>query len=167
MRREGRWPPRRGRREACGRRVVRVPRTGPPERTRGPRRADCGAKASRWRSSLSFAARFLHMIRAGTRVKRNLRRTASLLPRTMFVAAILFPSAGALSQEHTGSISGHTRDASGAVVPGVVVSARHLQTGFRQSAISDASGVYRISGLPAGVYDVTAEISGFTTGLVT
>ncbi len=40
-----------------------------------------------------------------------------------------------------------------------------MATGFRQSAISEASGAYRIEALPAGSYDVTAEASGFGTGL--
>ena len=100
-------------------------------------------------------------------MKRNSGSARSLCRLSIFVAAILLHAAFVLSEEHSGAISGHTLDASGAVVPGVVVSARHLSTGFRQSAISDAPGVYRISGLPAGDYDVTAEISGFTTGLVT
>ena len=47
------------------------------------------------------------------------------------------------------------------------MTARNLATGFRLSAISDASGAYRIEALPAGSYDVTAEASGFRTGLST
>ena len=57
-------------------------------------------------------------------------------------------------------------DESKVAVSGVTITARNLASGFRQSAVSNASGLFRIGGLPAGAYDVTAETSGFGTGLV-
>jgi hypothetical protein len=57
------------------------------------------------------------------------------------------------------------RDEGGAPLAGVTIAARHLATGFRQSAVSDASGAFRVVALPEGLYDVTAEASGFGTGL--
>ena len=70
-------------------------------------------------------------------------------------------------QELKGAISGRVVEESGPPVAGVTVTARNVATGFRQSAISDASGAFRIEALPAGSYDVTAEASGFGTGLST
>ncbi len=76
-------------------------------------------------------------------------------------------ASGALGQELKGAISGRVVDEVGPAVAGATVTARNLATGFRQSAVADGSGGYRIEALPAGSYDVTAEASGFRTGLST
>jgi len=47
--------------------------------------------------------------------------------------------------------------------PGATVTAKSAATGFTRSEVSDTEGVYRLSALPIGVYDVTAELQGFTT----
>lgn len=80
------------------------------------------------------------------------------------LAALLCFSALARAQT-SGAVSGHVAAVAGSPVPGVTVSARNLATGFRGSAVSDASGAFRIEGLPAGTYDVTAEVSGYDTGI--
>ena len=64
-----------------------------------------------------------------------------------------------------GRVEGRILDEASSPVAGATVTGRNLATGFRQSAISDAAGAYRISGLPPGIYDVVAEVSGFVTGL--
>ena len=69
--------------------------------------------------------------------------------------------------EGQGAVEGRVLDAAGSAVASVTVTARNLANGFRQSAISDSAGRYRIEGLPEGLYDVTAEASGFLTGLST
>ncbi len=73
----------------------------------------------------------------------------------------------ALGQAVTGTIAGSVVEEAGPPVAGATVTARNLATGFRQSAVSETSGAYRVEGLPAGTYDVTAEASGFGTGLST
>jgi outer membrane receptor protein involved in Fe transport len=64
----------------------------------------------------------------------------------------------------TGSIAGIVRDSSGAVLPGVTVTIKGpaLQ---RESvmATTTTEGTYRIPLVPPGAYDVTVELSGFTT----
>ena len=81
-------------------------------------------------------------------------------------AGLLFAVAsGALGQGPTGTIAGSVLEEVGPPVPGATVTARNLETGFRRSAVTEASGAFRIEGLPAGHYDVTAEASGFRTGL--
>ena len=67
----------------------------------------------------------------------------------------------ALAQQTTGNISGRIVDAQGAAVPGVTVTGRHTQTGFTRTDVSDAEGVYRLSALPVGTYDLSAELQGF------
>ena len=97
-----------------------------------------------------------------TRTSRASWRTAAAI-----ALAAIFLAAGAVAQELKGAISGSVAEEGGPSVAGATVTARNLATGFRLSAISDASGAYRIEALPAGSYDVTAEASGFRTGLST
>ncbi len=62
-------------------------------------------------------------------------------------------------------LKGIVRDQSGAVLPGVIVKATNIGTGLVQSAISSDAGYYSLPPIPAGTYDVAAELSGFTTQL--
>jgi hypothetical protein len=67
-----------------------------------------------------------------------------------------------LAQQTTGNITGRLVDAQGAAVPGVTVTAKNTQTGLVRTDTSDGEGVYRLSALPVGVYDITAELQGFS-----
>ncbi len=66
-----------------------------------------------------------------------------------------------LAQQTTGNISGRLVDAQGSAVPGVTVTAKNPQTGLTRTETSDAEGIYRLTALPVGVYDLTAELQGF------
>jgi Carboxypeptidase regulatory-like domain len=79
----------------------------------------------------------------------------------MIVLAVVGLAPSALAQQTTGGITGRIVDAQNAAVPGVAVTAKNTQTGFIRTDVSDAEGVYRLSALPVGTYDVTAELSGF------
>ena len=61
----------------------------------------------------------------------------------------------------TGSIEGTVNDDQGLALPGVTATAKNVATGFTRAATSDATGVYRIQALPAGTYEVKAELTGF------
>ena len=76
--------------------------------------------------------------------------------------ALLLPSL-TTAQTGTGRISGLVRDASGAVVPGVTVSAVHDDTGLRQETVTTQSGLFLFPSLPVGPYTIRAELSGFKT----
>jgi hypothetical protein len=67
-----------------------------------------------------------------------------------------------LAQQTTGNINGRLVDAQGSAVPGVTVTAKNTQTGLTRTETSDAEGVYRLTALPVGIYDITAELQGFT-----
>jgi hypothetical protein len=76
----------------------------------------------------------------------------------------LFLLALALSgsaQTITSSIVGTVTDSSGAVVPGVKIAVKNLDTGIQTSAITDTVGNYTVAQLPPGRYQVEAEITGF------
>ena len=61
----------------------------------------------------------------------------------------------------TGNVSGTVRDAQGAVVPGVAVTARNAQTGVVQKFVTDAVGFYNFPALAVGTYDLTFQKAGF------
>lgn len=63
----------------------------------------------------------------------------------------------------TGEIRGTVTDATHAVVPGVSLTATHLQTGLARTTTTDEKGEYRFALLPPGAYDVKAEKAGFNT----
>jgi hypothetical protein len=52
-------------------------------------------------------------------------------------------------------------DATGAVLPGVTVTATNLQTRVPRSAVTDGTGFYTFPNLQPGRYEVTAELEGF------
>jgi len=89
---------------------------------------------------------------------RSLRALA-VSASVVFVLASL-PSS-VLTQAVTGSIEGCITDASGAVLPGVTVTATATSTGDRHTAITDARGLYRLMGLAPGKYKLRVDLAGF------
>src|SRR5438105_13131925 len=72
-----------------------------------------------------------------------------LVPRAVFAQATL---------------AGVIRDASGAVLPGVTVEAASpVLIEKTRTAVSDATGQYRIESLTPGTYSVTFTLAGFST----
>jgi hypothetical protein len=87
------------------------------------------------------------------------------------IAALLLGASMATAQVgSTAQITGTVRDSSGAVLPGVDVSAIQTDTGFRRAAVTEASGLFVLSNLPVGPYRLEAMLSGFRsfqqTGIV-
>jgi hypothetical protein len=60
------------------------------------------------------------------------------------------------------ALSGTVKDATDAVLPGVTVTALHLDSGNIFVGVTDASGSYLIGSMRPGEYKVTAELPGFT-----
>ncbi len=77
-------------------------------------------------------------------------------------AAILCIPYGAFAQGY-GSISGTVTDASGAVVPGTVVTATLTGTGLTLKTTSSSDGVYVFPTLAPSVYNLSAVHAGFNT----
>src|SRR5215813_4757932 len=77
---------------------------------------------------------------------------------------LAFPSAVfAQSASVSGDIRGTITDPSGAVLTKATVTALDPQTGLHRAAVSDANGQFRLAGLPPAIYDLTAELPGFST----
>jgi hypothetical protein len=76
-------------------------------------------------------------------------------------AVVLGSAATAYAQLDRGTISGTIKDQSGAVIPGVTVTATSRQTAEARSTVTNETGFYTLPNLPPGRYDVAAEIEGF------
>jgi hypothetical protein len=57
-------------------------------------------------------------------------------------------------------------DSTGAVVPGVEVTALHLETKAAFKATTTSGGIYRIPYVPAGTYRVSSDVKGFKTSVL-
>jgi hypothetical protein len=77
-------------------------------------------------------------------------------------AALLLASPTPSRAQATGQLSGTVSDESGAVLPGVTVTATNQGTSATRTDVSDATGYFSMPLLPPGVYDVTATLSGFS-----
>jgi len=67
----------------------------------------------------------------------------------------------AAAQTTFATITGTVTDASGAMVPGAEVSATHVESNYRYTALSNEAGVYTLPQLREGKYSVRAQGSGF------
>ena len=80
------------------------------------------------------------------------------------VAAIVSGlAATAAAQETTGTLTGAAKDQTGAVLPGVSVTVKFVQTGASQEFVTNENGLYTAPLLQPGEYEVTFTLSGFQT----
>ena len=71
-------------------------------------------------------------------------------------------SSPAFAQQTTGNITGRITDDQNAAIPGVTVTGKNTETGFVRTGVTDGEGIYRLTALPVGTYDITAELQGFS-----
>src|SRR5437879_1038656 len=65
--------------------------------------------------------------------------------------------------QSTAQVSGAVKDQSGAVLPGVQVTATQTATGRARSVVTDEAGFYVLPDLPIGPYKLEASLPGFRT----
>ncbi|MCX6551877.1 MAG: carboxypeptidase regulatory-like domain-containing protein, partial [Acidobacteria bacterium] len=87
-----------------------------------------------------------------------------VLTLAILACGLLLHAPDARAQTSTASIVGTVTDKSGAIMPGVTVTAASpsLQVGS-VSTVTDDKGEYRLSPLPIGTYSLTFELAGFET----
>jgi len=90
------------------------------------------------------------------------KTTPSWLWVALPVAFVLAAVTTTEAQSGRGTISGRVKDASGSVVPGVVVSATHQGTNSLTTATTNADGLYSLRNLTIGSYAVKFALEGFT-----
>jgi hypothetical protein len=66
-----------------------------------------------------------------------------------------------LAQSDRGTVTGTVTDAAGAVVPNAAITAKNAETGAEFQTKTTETGNYTLASLPAGRYDLTAQMSGF------
>src|SRR5438132_2293826 len=74
----------------------------------------------------------------------------------LFVCALVWAQA-------TAQISGTVKDQTGAVLPGVEVTATQTDTGIARTAVTNETGSYVLPNLPIGPYKLEASLPGFRT----
>src|SRR5713226_8327143 len=78
--------------------------------------------------------------------------------------AVLLCSANVtMGQEVTATITGTATDPSGAAIAGAKVTAKSVERGITYTAETNESGLYRISQLPVGSYELKVEKTGFAS----
>jgi hypothetical protein len=85
-----------------------------------------------------------------------------MLRRIAFAfCAVLLLASPSFAQQGTSELRGRVIDAQGAVLPGVSVVVRHQESGLFREAVTGGDGTFLMSGMTPGVYEVTAELTGF------
>ena len=84
------------------------------------------------------------------------------LATVVMLLALIHPAA-AQTQITTSVIQGVVVDSSGAVLPGVDVEVRNVDTNFTRTAVTDREGRFVVLQLPTGTYTVTFKLAGFAT----
>jgi Carboxypeptidase regulatory-like domain len=92
---------------------------------------------------------------------RRLNSLAAVVLVTLFVAADLGWAQGGAGA--TGTITGKVYDESGAVLPGVAVTATSPAQMGTRTDVTDGEGIYRFPGVPAGTYMLKFQLAGFRT----
>src|SRR5882672_3628552 len=87
----------------------------------------------------------------------HLRGSGILL---VLLVSIAVPARG---QTPSGEISGTVVDTSGLAVPGVTMTLANVATNVVRTVQTNESGLYVITAIPPGSYDLKAELSGFGT----
>ena len=77
------------------------------------------------------------------------------------LAAVLLTASLLSAQVPTATLTGLVKDATGAVVPDVKVTATNTNTNLSREATTDTSGTYRIPALNPGPYRLDAVAKGF------
>jgi hypothetical protein len=79
----------------------------------------------------------------------------------MLTLTVLIVPQATIGQGGEGSIIGHVKDASGAVVKGATIAVTNPATGLKRIAQSDSDGAYSVINLPPGNYKVEVSYTGF------
>lgn len=98
-------------------------------------------------------------------MRNNMRDVTGRLAGTAVAIGLvtLGVAPAALAQSGRGSIEGTVRDGSGAVLPGVTITATSADSGRSRSVVSDTRGDYVVPRLDSGQYEVEAMLPGFRT----
>ena len=90
-----------------------------------------------------------------------MKRRQTLMLVMSLLLVLGFAASEAAAQVGDGSLSGTVRDEQQGALPGVMITATSDQLITPRTAVTDASGTYRLGNLPPGEYTLTGELTGF------
>src|SRR5437588_5260156 len=79
------------------------------------------------------------------------------------MASVCVLSSGLVWAQATAQISGSVKDQSGAVLPGVEITATQTDTGIARTTVTNETGSYVLPNLALGPYKLEAALTGFRT----
>src|SRR5438094_3785606 len=83
-----------------------------------------------------------------------------LVGKTALVVCLFFAMNG-FAQVINATLSGTATDATGALIPGVEITATQTETGVVSTGLTNESGTYQFPSLQPGPYRVAASLTGF------
>jgi len=87
--------------------------------------------------------------------------TSSFVRLSSLFALLLLLAGTSFAQDNRAIIKGTVTDPSGAVITGVNVTARNLDTNVETAAVSNEDGIYVVQNLPPGTYSLSFTKTGF------
>src|SRR4051812_38953375 len=97
----------------------------------------------------------------GMNMKFGLKALAVALSLGVLLPTMAAAQGGGASS--TGTIQGRVADSSGAILPGVTVTATSPSMMGTQTQVTNENGTYRFPAVPPGVYELNFELAGFNT----
>src|SRR5262245_3666079 len=92
---------------------------------------------------------------------RSMRRTFVAVLLCLYVCSVAF------GQASFARVSGTVTDSTGALIPGVTVTATDTKTGVVTSVLSEDAGTYNFVSLLPGTYKISASLTGFQSHIIT
>src|SRR5687767_6993897 len=89
-----------------------------------------------------------------------LNRASTLAFGLLLISAVAFAQA-------TAQLNGRVSDESGAVLPGVTVTATQTDTQFTRTVVTDETGSWTMPNMPIGPYRLEISLQGFRTHVQT
>src|SRR5712692_2528321 len=89
-----------------------------------------------------------------------MRRALCVVLGGLFISAL---NCSLVWGQATAQIAGTVKDQTGAVLPGVEVTATQTDTGIARTTITNETGSYVLPNLPIGPYRIEAGLPGFRT----
>jgi hypothetical protein len=96
-------------------------------------------------------------------IQSRARNTVEEPMKRVFLAvtSLLLLASTSVFAQVTAGVSGTVSDATGALIPGVEVTAKNINTGISSTSVTNESGSFVILSLQPGSYTLTASLTGF------
>jgi iron complex outermembrane receptor protein len=155
------------RHEETGRTLLTFPFAGANKPTLQPRRSSSGWASQNVFKTFTFWLRLFGFVASLQEevMRKKLMRLVRLTPIALLVAAGVAAAQTNQTASATGIVTGVVTDAStGKPVAGAVVIGTSPAVKGEQTSVTDASGKFTISSLPAGTYKLSVQLGGFKPG---